>query len=225
MTSDDQFQTFAKFEEKTAASDLTGLLKKNNIEYLMEDIDMEFDTIFSSNKVNGEFRIKIKKQDFEKADALLAEASSPRMIEIKQAESDYYLFAFTDEELLDLVAKRDQWSNHDFKLALSILNDRGKTVSTEELERLKISRLEELSQPESHNQLWIYVGYLSALAGGFFGMLIGWYLINAKKTLPGGREIFAFAPSGRKHGRIILIIGLAIFITLAARQILKDINH
>lgn len=225
MGTEDQFQTFGKFEHKADALQLASLFKKNNIEYVTEDMELDFDPIFSSNKLNKEFRIKIYKKDFETADLLIAQSPDSIIRQIQKAENDYYLFGFTDEELMEIVSKRDEWSNHDFNLALSILKERGKEVSTEELESLKVSRLSQLSQPESHNKFWIYVGYLSALLGGFFGMLIGWYLMSAKKSLPDGTSICVYSRSGRTHGRFILILGLVIFITFAARAIVFNLNH
>jgi len=222
MLQENQLQTYSKFEEKDTAIKLADFFKANDIEYMIEDVEVAFDPIFSSNKLNNEFRIKIKQQDFEKADQLIAAAPIPVLPITDSKENEYYLYSFTDEELLDLVAKRDEWSKHDFTRALSILKERGKELSAEDIAAMKIQRIEDLSQPENHHTLWIYVGYLSALAGGFFGILIGWHLMSAKKKLPNGDQLPAFSASGRKHGLIMLLLGLICFIMLAANKI---INH
>jgi len=219
MKPDDQFLTFSKFEEKDNALDFAELLKMNNIDYLLEDLDIAFDPIFSSNKLSNEFRVKIQKQDFEKAEALLTETPVIKENEDIPA-TEYYLFSFTDDELLDLVAKRDEWSNHDYKLALYILKERGNEPDDNEIDNLKAKRLAELAQPESHHKAWVYIGYLLAIAGGFAGILIGWHLLTSRKTLPDGKQLFAFTPAGRKHGRIILILGIVSFLLFSANKII-----
>jgi len=220
MTSENQLQTYAKFENKEEALKLAELFRENDIEYMIEDAEPAFDPIFSSNKVNNAYRFKIKQQDFEKAGILLTAA--PELTNTDWKETRHYIFSFTDEELMDLVAKRDEWSKHDYSLALSILKDRGKELSAEEIAAMKIKRIEDLSQPENHNTLWIYIGYLSAILGGFFGILIGWYLLSAKKKLPNEDMAPAFSPSGRKHGMIMLVLGVICFILFTANKI---INH
>lgn len=224
MTAEEHFQTFGKFEAKADALQLAGLFKKNNIEYLIEDFDLAFDPIFSSNKINREFRIKIHQQDFEKATLLIDQSHDSIIQQIQKVESSYYLFGFTDQELTDLVARPDEWSKHDFNLALSILKDRGKEISAAELENMKSKRIEELSKPESHHGLWIYLGYLSALLGGFFGIIIGWHLLTAKRTLPNQTTGYTYDAEGRKHGRFILILGLVVLITCVARAIILNVN-
>ena len=222
MISENQFHTYGKFENKDEANKVAELFKENDIEYIIEDVAIAFDPIFSSNKVNNEFRIKLQKQDFDNADQLIAAAPVPKLSGSSSKESDYYLFSFTDEELMDLVAKHDEWSKHDFNLALKILKDRGKELSAEDIASIKIRRIEDLSQPENHNILWIYVGYLSAIAGGFFGILIGWHLMSAKNKLPDGNQAPAFSASGRKHGMIMLILGSIFFLAFTANKIF---NH
>lgn len=221
MIPENQLQTYGKFENKDEALRLGKLFKANDIEYIIEDAGIAFEPIFSSNKVNNEYCLKIQKRDFEKTDHLMTEASKAIVPNTNPQENDYYLFNFTDNELMDLVAKRDEWSKHDFNLALSILKDRGKELSAEEIAAMKIQRIEDLSQPEKHNTLWIYIGYLSAILGGFFGILIGWYLMSAKNKLPNGDMVPAFSPSGRKHGMIMLVLGIICFIVFAANKIIN----
>jgi hypothetical protein len=223
MIDNDQFQTFGKFEKKEDALKLADLFDKNNISYEIEDLEFNFDQLFSSNKVNNEYRVKIQLQNFEKADALVVASANDDAIGIHQSENQHYLYDFTDTELIDIVTKSDEWSKQDYTLALSILKERGKEISEVEIASLKNKRIEDLSKPENHNTLWIYIGYLSALAGGLFGIVIGWHLISSKKKLPNGDHLYNFSPAGRKHGRIMLLLGFIILIYVITKHILTDL--
>lgn len=135
---------------------------------------------------------------------MLLEDSVKKLDEI---DTDYYLFGFSNDELLDLIAKSDEWSKLDYLLAQKILRDRGQGLSEEELEAIKMERIAELSKPEENQQKRIVAGYVFAVLGGFVGMFIGWHLLTHKKTLPNGDSVFAYVPKDRKQGRIIFILG------------------
>ena len=66
----EEFLTFQKFNDKEALLELETLFNDNNIEYLIEDASANFDPSFANSELSKEFRIKLKKQDFEKADNL-----------------------------------------------------------------------------------------------------------------------------------------------------------
>jgi|ERR1051326_1164354 hypothetical protein len=68
------------------------------------------------------------------------------------------------------------------------------------------------TSPETRINTWVFIGYIVSLFGGLFGIFIATFLINAKKTLPGGQIIYAFNERSRKHGKIILYLGSIILI-------------
>lgn len=204
----EEFLTFQKFNEHEAASELGTLLNENGIEYLLEDCSASFDPSFSNSALGKDFRIKLKKQDFEKADNLL------QSISLKQFDSvdkGYYLFDFTDSELMEIITKRDEWGQFDFLFAQKLLKDRGKEIKPEVVELLKKQRIEELAKPEENQKAWIYAGYITAFLSGFLGFFIGWHLSSHKKTLPNGDRVYSYSQSDRKHGNRILIIGVIFF--------------
>ena len=205
----EEFITFQKFNEQVSALELGKLLKENNIEYLLEDNSVNSDPIMSNNEFSKDFRVKLQRKDFEKADNLLQQLSQA---EIDEIDKNYYLFSFSDDELIDLIAKRDERSQFDFLLAQKLLKERGKEISPEMIEQIKKERIIELSKPEESQTSWIISGYVFALLGGLLGIFIGWYLSTHKKTLPNGNRIYVYSAIDRKHGSRILIVGV-IFLT------------
>jgi len=95
----EEFITFQKFNEQVSALELGKLLKENNIEYLLEDNSVNSDPIMSNNEFSKDFRVKLQRKDFEKADNLLQQLSQA---EIDEIDKNYYLFSFSDDELIDL---------------------------------------------------------------------------------------------------------------------------
>jgi hypothetical protein len=206
---DNDFLTFQKFTNKSEATELTELLTTNNIKFLIEDTSASFDPSFANNEINKEFRVKLKKEDFDKVDKLMLNISASQLNEI---DENYYLFEFTDVELLEVLTKSDEWSKFDYLLAQKILKDRGQEVNEKILENLRRKRIEELAKPEESQKSWVITGYIFALMGGFFGLFIGWHLLAHKKTLPNGDRVYGYSIEDRIHGNRILILGIVFLI-------------
>lgn len=202
------------------AREFAGILTHHQIEFRFEDQAASFDPTFANNEINREYRIKLRKTDFKKADELLDTMTERLLNSVSPA---YYLFEFTDEELFEIVQKPDEWSRYDFLLAQRILNERGLAITPSEIELLRERRLQELSRPENSSQTWILFGYLFALLGGIFGILIGWHILAHKKTLPDGKQVPGYSVSDRKHGSWIALLGaISLLIWLSIRLRLMD---
>lgn len=214
---DNSYLTYQKFNDKEEALELAELLTDNKIEFLLEDTSDSFDPSFANNSFNQEFRVKLKKQDFEYVDKLLLSIYEKHLDEI---DKDYYLFKFSDEKLLRILTESDKWSRFDYLLAQKILKERGQEVSEKLLGTLRKQRIEELAKPEDSQKTWIMAGYLSAFLGGFLGLFIGWHLRSHKKVLPNGDSIYAYSNEDRKHGSRILILGIISLVLWAIVQIL-----
>lgn len=206
----EEFIIFQKFNTESLAIDFGLLLNDNKIENLLENISINFDPILSNNEFGKEYCVKIKKIDFEKANVILSEKAKA---EINEIQDDYYLFSFSDEELIDVIKKSDEWNKFDVELAHKLLKERGNEITDEQINEIKKQRIVELSKPEEGQNIYIIIGYICAILGGFLGVFIGWHLLTYKKTLPNGNRIYAYSENDRKQGNRILILG-GIFIVI-----------
>jgi hypothetical protein len=206
------YLTFRTFNDPSLAEEMAALLEEHGIDYLMEDTS-GFDPTFSFNAINQEYSIKLKQEDFIPAGQLLLRHSETQ---IEQVGEDYYLFEFSDEELMEVLAKPHEWSEFDYSLAQKILKKRGAEVRPAALEQMREQHVEELARPEelssTWDKVWLWVGYISACLGGLLGIFIGIILSTFKKQLPDGSRVYAYNDSLRRHGRRITIIGIVILI-------------
>jgi len=211
-----EFVTYQKFDDIVLAEVLTDLLEENGIAYEFEEQSFRFDPSLVLSNAKKEYAIKIKSADFERVTQLLQANEAEN---VGSVEPDYYLFGFTDDELMDVITKADEWSAFDVVLAKKILGDRGKPVSEQEIEAIHEQRIEELKAPEPSQSFWVNTGYVIALASialPFFvwviGLFIGWYLWSFKKTLPDGERIFAYSYKDRRHGKRIFYLSIIVFV-------------
>ena len=210
-----ELSTFRRFNNLQDLRNFTELLDKYQIKYSLDDNSSTFDVSFANNEVDKDFRLKLAPNDFEKVNSLLIEIYEK---ELDSIDSGYYLFNFTNEELLEIIIKSDEWSILDYVLAQKLLKERGKEISPELLNILKKQRIDELKKPQKNTKAWISSGYLFALLGGFIGFWIGFMLYSNKKTLPNGNKVYVFNENDRKHGKIIMIIsGITFPISLFLR--------
>jgi len=216
---ENQFLTYQKYTDKALASELVELLTKNNIEFLFEDTSDSFDPSFAFNQFNKEYRLKLKKTDFELADKLQIELSDNHLNEI---DRDYYLFDFTNQELIEILNKVDEWSLYDYTLAQQILKERGNEINKEQVEFLRKQRIDELAKPVESKKIWINLGYIIAILGGLIGVFFGWHLHYHKKTLPNGERVYGYSTKDRIHGKNILVLGIIFFIIWTILSILTQ---
>jgi hypothetical protein len=206
---ENDFLTYQQFNDKSEADELLALLTENNIECFFEDATASFDPSFVNSELNNEYRIKLKKEDFAKADSLLLSITAKQ---IEGIDQDYYLFEFSNEELRELISKSDEWSKFDYLLAQKILSDRGHKVEQDEIQLIYNQRMEELSKPEKSQINWIIAGYIFVLMGGFLGLFIGWHLHSHKRTLPNGESVYAYSAEDRKSGIRMVTLGIVCLI-------------
>lgn len=197
-----QYLTFRKFATQEEACAVQELLVENDIPCVLEADPVLLDSNLIGQNFDLPYRLKIPSNCFRAAEALLWQP-----INLQETESDYYLLSFSDEELMEVIEKRDEWGSYDYALALQLLEQRGITLTTGDLERIDQQRLKVLATPDKGSNIWTAIGYLSALIGGMLGLFIGIFLFTAKKTLPDGTRVYAFSPQTRQHGKYIMTLG------------------
>ncbi|MCB2377713.1 hypothetical protein LGH70_08980 [Hymenobacter sp. BT635] len=210
------FVSYQQFPNPEVAAPLLELLRRHEVAFETEFDKPRFDASFANNATSTYFVVKLHPEDFETARAL-EEAQNQELT--SQVAPDHYLFAFTDEELMDVLLRPDEWNSFDVTLARQILQDRGKTISPEAARLLRQQRNADLAQPEPSQKAWIAWGYLTAVLGGLFAFFIGWHLHTHRKTLPDGRKVHAFTPGDRAHGLRIMVLGALMVLGLICFRI------
>jgi hypothetical protein len=217
-----EFITFNKFDDPALAQALTDLLEENGIEYQTEEGAFSFDPTFAASpELSTEYRVKISPDDFTRANGLLNASEAE---DIKHVGKDYYLFSFTDAELMEILEKADEWSPFDHQLARKLLADRGVDVSDQKLAEINQSRINELKAPESKQSEWVIIGYILAFIGGVLGIFVGWMLTSHMKTLPTGEKVFVYRETDRRHGKNILYISITITVIAVTYRIVREMT-
>jgi hypothetical protein len=203
-----QLLTFRRYNEPALAQSLVDLLDENGIEYeVAEESLVANPLLVSGDELATAYIIKLKPLDFDKVNNLLVAVEEETLGEV---DASYYLFDFTDQELVDIIKNFDEWSAFDFALARKILKDRGVVINDAHIADFKQDKIDMLKQPESSQTLWIVIGYICAVLGGLLGICIGWAIWKLKKTLPNGEQAYVYGETDRSHGMRIFILGITI---------------
>ncbi len=185
--------------------------------------------------MHNDFRIMLSPNDFTKADKILGDYYENLLNNISK---EYYLFSFSNTELIEILRKPDEWGDLDYKLAQNILKDRGSEISEAELKILKEIRIKVLSKPAKSQLELVFLGYAIILFGGFaffwglkfrlfwfpLATLLGTIISQSKKTLPTGEIIYSFNSNDRKHGSIFFVLGLSFCIVITVLLLLGYIE-
>ena len=201
------FQQYQSFISADAAQPLIELLFKHGVLFETGYDKPIYDAKMAFNETENRFVVRLKPTDFGKARELEDQASEEL---VATADPDHYLFGFSDEELFEVVMKRDEWSSFDVALAGHILRERGRDVTPDTVRLLRQYRAVELTKPEAGQKVSIIAGYLLALLGGIIGIIIGLNLLYAKKTLLDGTQGPAYSEADRAHGFRIVLLGFVV---------------
>lgn len=197
---EEPFLTFRKFNDPGMASEMAGKLKEHQIPVEIEDDGKLFDPSFANNYLERDVRLKLRARDFEEADGIM---QSFYQQQTDQVGEDYYLYQFSDAELLEIVRNPDEWGFLDYVLAQKILKEHGIAIPSRELKRFQHEKIKLLSEPKATDKSWTRMGYLLALLLPPLGMIAGFSMQYMKRTLPDGQRIFAYREEDRKNGQRI----------------------
>ncbi|MBP7555153.1 MAG: hypothetical protein KA821_02735 [Chitinophagaceae bacterium] len=206
---ENQFEAFMNFNDEELTVFVAEKLKENNIEFVVEKSKALLDAGFVDTSIEQRIHIKLKPQDFKKANQVLEDYYKAQLNNI---DPDYYLLSFSDEELNDVIARPDEWGHFDYQLALKLLKERGHEIEEDRLAKLKEERIKDLAQPEKAGGWLLFFGYCFIPFGVIVGFLIGRHLFYSKKILPNGQLVFSYRERDRKHGNTIMIIAGTIFL-------------
>jgi len=203
-----ELSIYRKFIYKDDALELVKILEENYIGYELTDNSSKLDSNFGGDINTKQYELKIRKDDFIEVEKIEEELVKN---DLENADETYHLFDYSDEELIEIVTKKDEWNKFDYLLAQKILKERGKEINPELLNVINKQRIESLAVQEETPVWLIIIGYVSAFFAGFLGIIIGGYLMYYKKALPNGDRIYGFNRNDRSHGQNILIISAIAF--------------
>lgn len=205
-----ELRTLAKYRDPELARPISEMLDRRGIPFVLEDASVALDVTFTGSPYIKEYLLRVPETYFRKAQKIWEEESEEL---IQGIGEDHYLYAFSDEELWEVLEKADEWSKLDFVLAKKILRDRGNEVEERKLQQFEEARIKELGKQSKASTEWLLIGFAFAILGGFIGMMIG-YNFQFKKTLPNGKQVYAYDEASRKKGMMIFYLGLGVFLLL-----------
>jgi len=204
-----EFTTYQKFDDIEQAREMALVLDIHGIPHEIADV-------FPAYALN------VRPEDMETVKKLLGNNDDNNGEEVPDDQGeDYYLYKFTNEELLEVIADADEWNNTDVSLARKILTDKGVAINEAQLDSIHEQREAELHQPAKPQTFLIISGYVLALLGGVFGMAIGLSLYNDQKTLPNGEIIYKYSDNDRSHGRLMFYLGTVVLGTFIVYRIFR----
>ena len=161
------FLTYTRFYAIEDAGPLIELLKKEQIPYEVEHEVNQLEPVYIGQSFDPMIAIKIPQDQFSKLSFLLGETAEDSNEAIQE---DYYLFSFSDDELIEVIKQPAEWNAFDRSLAQKILSERKVPLPT-----LSAVSNQSKYQSERLETKWIILGYLLswlALSGIFFGLAI-----------------------------------------------------
>jgi hypothetical protein len=203
----EELSVFKVFYDREEAESFARLLDEQGIKNEVSQLRTILDKSIIGDNTQGEVYVKINGYDFPKANTVIDEYIN---LNLKNIDPDYYLYEFTDDELQDIVAKADEWSNQDVIIAKKILSQRGHILTDKEVHDKTAKRLRQLAAPEGEKKHRILIGYLLSIFFCLYGIFYGLMLYNAKKLLPNGQRVYTYNERVRNHGVIITVISLLI---------------
>ncbi|UOU97562.1 hypothetical protein MUU74_13790 [Chryseobacterium daecheongense] len=207
---------FRKSINKFVIEEIASVLDSHSIGYEIIDNEKDFDPSFVTNPGKIEYQLLIDKDDFEAANKAVSEYFAHEVV----IPEDYYLSEYSNEELKEVLFKKDEWNEFDYEAAKKILKSRGENITEQELDSFDKQRFESLKDYENPEQVknYIILGYIFAVIGCvvslFWGILIfvsyaiALAIIKLKKQLPNGERVYYFNEKDRNHGKRILKLSL-----------------
>lgn len=203
------YRTYRSFDSRVEAAAMQALLSKNGIPSSLEENKTIFDTAIVGVPNTHSFLVRIPQDHFLAANAVLEQAVNLDELEV---EDDYYLLSFSDQELLDLVKKKDEWGEFDYALARKLLAERGIPLTDVDIKRMEKERVQTLLQADAVRVEYIIAGYLAALFSTLIAVAAGLYLVTSYRRLPDGHTTHKYNERARWHGKCILALSVLVVI-------------
>lgn len=216
----DHFEVYDQFHNQKDAKPLIELLKSNKIPYEVEVPKQLMDTVLGGEAHTPKVFVKIYPHDFQRVNHLV-ETDMLRLIrEEKINLKNHFLSEYSDEELMDVLSKPDEWNFDTTIIARHLLQSRGVEITEQQIKGLQEKRLREIRKPRKGNKgwlvallllstfgcflfLWWFVGYLANLA---ICLGMSYYYWMDVTTDPNGGKFYTFDPQTRNWGKAFFML-------------------
>jgi hypothetical protein len=215
------FQTFSTYDRAKVVADA---LEANGILTDIVQNTRRLDATIIGQSYDDKFILSIPAEDFTRANELL---NNLARVNADDISSDDPLQVMNNAELLDIVAKPDEWGIVNYNVALALLKKRNVPIPEGSLTQMEEKRISVLSERKPMQPLLLVLGYMSCLLHfllvylkysvhseplyswyfpGIFGLLLGAIILQSKTTLPNGQRIATFDERTIKHGKALLLL-------------------
>lgn len=121
--------------------------------------------------------------------------------------------AKSNQELIDIYINPDAYQPAFVNLAYAELTKRG--LDLQEYAKLKAANVQthlESFKEKKGDELFITLGFVIALLGGIFGIVIGYIYSQSRQLTPSGEKLHVYDKPTRDKGRLMIIIGFFSFV-------------
>ncbi len=214
-----EFSVFIKNIPEDQILEISDLLESNGIKTFINCSYENKPDWFVGNSVSNYIELKIASENFEKAQAVIAENFKTYISDIPEN-----MFELSTIELYEILHKSDEWSRVVVNYAQQVLDLRGEDVDWSRVKAIQEKRLKDLSVPEKTEGYKIFFGYVLTLFFGLLGIIYGQYLRNQKRTLPNGKDIYRFQPNDRANGLFMIVLGILNLMVLTLYYIKQNVS-
>lgn len=205
------------FSFKEEANGFVDLLKRQNIDYKVEKIDQNMIPYLAASAPEG-YGLFILNDHISKLEEVIGQSIGEENL------AEHPLQVMSDEELIDILKKQDEWSIEDILVTRRLLEERKIEISETEIKAFNEERLIELQKQKSGGSLTKILAVLFPVIGlaglgilGIIGTVIyvfsyGMafnYLFDYRK-LPNGQKVKTYNSKTRAFGLFVLIWTIAI---------------
>lgn len=230
------YRTFASKED---AEHILLVLEKAGINGEIANNTAMMDAAIAGNGYDDKYIVRIAGPDFEKATAILEESAKMNFEDIDPAHP---LFSLDKDELMDVVAKPDEWGPENYNIAKLILSKKGVNMADNIVGGLQEARLEQLSERKTLTPTIFILGYsfaainiLTILAfrhpvielhqwiafvPAAVGVVLGRLIIQSKTTLPNGQRIYTYNSAVLRNAVIMQWVSLVVVVVNVIMQVI-----
>lgn len=211
----DPLLVFDTYPTPDAAEQAASLLRGNDIVVEINQDQRPLDNNYLGQRFDNPYLLSLPGKDFERARKILEEQTP---VDPDEVDPQYHLLFFGDEELIDVMMKRDEWGDYNYKLAEALLRRRGVPIPGARIEQSKAERQRQKEKINPSDWKILLIGYCALFSGaalalakhpalilfpGGIAVLLGWMLSHSKRTLSTGEQVYYYKPSSRLHGLIL----------------------